>query len=91
MSFAQSAGLKIGYGSYGMKDLKDIQNDALRDFGIQSAAITESFPMYFNYAFTILTKPTLNRSIKLEFGMSSTGSRIAAADYSGNFRYDQLA
>lgn len=91
MSFAQTAGFKIGYGSYGMKDLKNIQSDVLRDVGIQSATITESFPMYFNYALTIITKPQMNRSLKFEIGMSSTGSRIAAADYSGNFRFDQLA
>jgi hypothetical protein len=79
-----SAGFSTGVGTYSMSELKTL-NDAMQpDF---DAKLVSDFPAWFYYT------PSLQyRSGKFTIGLTytfqSTGSRISAKDYSGEYRFD---
>jgi hypothetical protein len=79
--------MKIGYITFNMKHLKELQNEILEDInsiGIQS----KKFGNYSNtlsYQIQFLRKKT---GFFYEF--ASTGSRIDYRDYSGNYTFDQI-
>jgi hypothetical protein len=79
-----SIGFSTGVGTYSMSELKSL-NEALQpDF---DAKLVTDFPAWFYY------KPSFRiRFEKLTLGLTytyqSTGSRISAKDYSGEYRFD---
>jgi hypothetical protein len=82
-------GASIGYSTFSMGDLKELQNELLNQLPFDGK-IVESFPGYLNYSINIsLARPTLYYGIVL--GRTSTGARISYSDYSGSYSLDQLA
>ncbi len=87
--FAQHGiGIELGYGTYSMEKMKDLQQYFIDNSGIP-LTVNESFPSYpyyqLKYSYTIE---------KSEFGgnlrYASTGGRISYADFSGSLILDQL-
>ena len=74
-------GVSIGYGSYLMSDLKDVQKLILNanDMPLE---ITTSFPGYFNYSIRY-GRRLKNHYEGFTAGFMSTGARSSLADYSG--------
>lgn len=77
-------GFKTGVGTYFMKELKALNKTISTPF--QSELVSD-FPPYFFYQPYLIVKMRIF-SIGLNYTYQSTGSRISAKDYSGEFRYD---
>jgi hypothetical protein len=81
-----SIGFTGGVGTYSMNELKTLNDAWQPDF---DAKLVSDFPAWFYY------QPSLRfRSEKYTIGFTctfqSTGSRISAKDYSGEYRFDML-
>jgi len=81
-------GIESGVGSFIMEELKEF-NDVVTYTIPFNTKIVEDFPMYFFY------RPYIYLKIKnISFGpiytFQSTGSRISAKDYSGEYRFDMI-
>lgn len=83
-------GISTGLGSYGMWDLKEVQDDLLNEIDIPNLAVTESFPSFFTFGVN-LDLLYSNYTITFLSRYESTGGRISYSDYSGSYSYDQLA
>ena len=79
----------IGMGTYSMKDLKQINKNALEILPFE-AQITNEFPPWIQYRASVV----YNLHDKYKFGIvyihNSTGSRISSKDYSGEYSFDNL-
>jgi hypothetical protein len=94
MSFFQglSQELRIGFesgiGQYGMNDLKRVNNEIIKMLPFDSKVVSD-FPAYFYYE-PILALKVKKLGVGLLFTNYSTGSRVSAKDYSGEYRLDFL-
>jgi len=77
------------YGTYSMKDLKEIQQSLQIQAQPFSAKIVESFPSRFGYDVAFI-RTNSKRSIGLFYSYQSTGGRIHYEDYSGELKMDQI-
>lgn len=75
-----------GYATFGLKSLKEQQRDMAKDMPVQGRVV-QSFPGYLNYSVDF-TWQRDSVYFGLMFGHTSTGGRIAYADYSGYSRID---
>lgn len=75
-----------GYGSYSMKDLKQL-NETISSELQFTTGIENNFPMYwfFRPSISLVFK---NYEIAINYGFQSTGSRVSAKDYSGEYFLD---
>jgi len=79
-------GIETGIGTYSMSDLKKINSEVQKIYPFDTKIVSD-FPPYFYY------QPVLSiKSGKISFGFvysyQSTGSRISAKDYSGEYLFD---
>ena len=79
-------GFQVGHGSYSMSGLKSINSYVVHNVPIKTKIVSD-FPAYWYY------KPSIslnyeNFSIGLLSIFQSTGSRVSAKDYSGEYRFD---
>jgi hypothetical protein len=81
-------GIQSGIGTYGMKDLKLMNQSILHSIPF-SVKMTSDFPPFLNFEYQI-TYRIGKLSTGFVFGFQSTGSRISGKDYSGELRYDLL-
>jgi hypothetical protein len=73
-----------GVGTFSMSELKSLNESLQPDF---DAELVTSFPPYFFYKPSLLLR--LHRyTAGLTYTYQSTGSRISAKDYSGEYRFD---
>jgi len=81
-------GIQYGLGSYSMTDLKEINGISAKLIPFDTK-LTHDFPPYFYYRPFIILKLK-----KISFGpvftFQSTGSRISARDYSGEYLLDMV-
>jgi hypothetical protein len=78
-----------GYGSYGMRDMKEFQQ-ASRESMYFNAQVTDQFPAHFLYGLKYMFKSPIEDRYGIVAEMGSTGGRLAYADYSGTYQFDQL-
>lgn len=76
----------IGYGSYSMSGLKDLQKSIVSSSGF-SAIQNSLFPNYGNYGFDIMLRFD-NSKFGVNYEYLSTGARSSIADYSLEFTSD---
>ena len=79
-------GMQWGIGSYSMSDLKTINDLATPNIPFDTK-IVSNFPLFFYYRPTFLMVFD-DYSVGLVNTFQSTGSRISAKDYSGEYRFD---
>lgn len=84
--------VELGYGSYNMSDLEDVQNyiiEIYSQYQIPVASV-DNFPPFWNFQIQYARK--LNESFSLSgfFGFASTGGRVHYSDYSGEIESDQV-
>jgi len=89
LSQAQDLNLKVGYGTYSMADIKNLQEDIISTNPIPFQT-TESFPGYllFSLEYNHSLENWLDIGGSLEY--KSTGGRVYYADYSGSAYVDQI-
>jgi hypothetical protein len=89
-SKAQKPGIELefGIGGYKMNNLKELNTYIQKEVAFKTA-VTDNFPVFpfFKASAFLLTN---QKQIGLAFSFHSTGSRISAIDYSGEYRYDNL-
>lgn len=78
------AGFSAGAGSYSMKDLKSLNEAVTPSFDCK---LVSDFPPYLYYQFSLNLKME-KFSIGSFYSFQSTGSRISAKDYSGEYYFD---
>jgi hypothetical protein len=78
------AGLSAGVGSYSMADLKLLNESVKPSFNCK---LVSDFPPYLYYQFSLLLNEE-EYSFGLFYTFQSTGSRISAKDYSGEYYFD---
>lgn len=79
-------GIRSGIGTYTMKDLKTLNNRISGSLPFDCKLVAD-FPPYFYYSPTILLG-FHNFRVGLIYSFQSTGSRISAKDYSGEYLFD---
>ncbi len=79
-------GIETGIGTYSMSDLKKINSEVQKLYPFDSKIVSD-FPPYFYYQ-PVLSMKSGKISIGLVYSYQSTGSRISAKDYSGEYRFD---
>jgi hypothetical protein len=79
-------GYQVGFGKYSMKSLKNINDQILESLAFD-AKIVDNFPGYL-YFRPSLTLQSDIYSVGLILTTQSTGSRISAKDFSGEYRFD---
>jgi hypothetical protein len=82
------AGFQSGFGTFSMTDLKSFNTAVIGDLPFDSKTVHD-FPMYLFY------RPYILMNIwRISFGpvyiFQSTGSRVSAKDYSGEYRFDMI-
>ena len=80
------AGLQTGIGTFSMTELKRLNEIVMQDIPFDTRIVTD-FPVYFYYRPFIMLKVN-NISIGPMYTYQSTGSRVSAKDYSGEYRFD---
>lgn len=90
LSYAQfNLSLETGYGSYYMKDLKQLQSSVVLQSNVNLKSVS-NFPSYFNYSVNIGYSVNNQTTVGIAFRYASTGARSDYSDYSGSARLDQL-
>lgn len=85
---------RLMYNYYNLDDLKDLQQEGLRQFKERGVGISavESFPPYWGTQLQALYYITKSDSQKFTIGLfydfASTGARTHYSDYSGEIKYD---
>lgn len=79
-------GYQIGFGTYSMNNLKDI-NDQVSESLPFDSKIVDNFPGYLYFRPSV-TLEFAKYSIGLICSFQSTGSRISSKDFSGEYRFD---
>jgi len=77
---------QIGVGTYNMSDLKDL-NEAIPATQLFNTEIVSNFPPYL-YWRPSLTFYTGKMAFGFFLNLQSTGSRVSASDYSGEYCFD---
>ena len=87
---AQQSGfeLEYGIGSYNMNNLKELNGYIQQNLGFHTA-VTANFPIYPYFRASAFMNVKGNQ-IGLAFSFYSTGSRVSASDYSGEYRFENL-
>lgn len=80
--------LQSGLGNYSMTGLKQINRLTQNNLPFETK-LTDNFPTFFYYQPMVLIR-FKNISTGLTYSYQSTGSRVTAQDYSGNYRLDML-
>jgi hypothetical protein len=81
-------GINGGLSTFGMRDLKDLQNDMATFYPVH-AKVVEAFPPYYSFSGNLwFDKRTFYGGIIA--GHTSTGGRVSYSDYSGSVNSDQL-
>lgn len=83
--------LKVGYISFNMKHLKNLQKEILQELlwdGIDAKAF-DNFPSTLSYQIQYL-KNSERSKLGFCFEFASTGSRLDYRDYSGKYSFDQI-
>ena len=79
-------GYQIGYGTYSMKPLENLNYDISKNLQFD-AKVVDNFPGYLYFRPSVsLELPRY--SIGLIYTFQSTGSRVSARDFSGEYRFD---
>ena len=78
--------MQTGIGTYSMKGLKNINDYIINGLPFDTKQVS-NFPAYWFYSPSILLSKN-NFSIGPVYSFQSTGSRISAKDYSGEYRFD---
>lgn len=81
--------ISIGAGTYYMKDLKYLNDIALKRLAFD-AKITDDFPMTPYYSVSLIPIFDFFLNVGIFGSYYSTGSRIHYKDYSGEYTYDNL-
>lgn len=78
--------LQTGTGNYSMKELKEFNGDILNGLPF-NAKLVENFPAYWTYKvyFGLVGE---KQAVSVFSGFQSTGSRISARDYTGEYKLD---
>jgi hypothetical protein len=84
------ANFSVGYGTYSMKKLSDLQASIAREFPLKGKT-TSSYPAYINFEGGIFYDTRINLTAGLTLGYGSSGARTYYGDYSGSIYFDQLA
>lgn len=79
-------GFQSGIGTYSMKGLKNINSEVPQGLPFDTKLVAD-FPAYFYFRPTMLIRFN-NFCLGLVYSFQSTGSRISAKDYSGEYRFD---
>lgn len=79
-------GVETGIGTYSMSDLKKINSEVQKLYPFDTKIVSD-FPPYFYYQPVFILKSG-KISIGLVYSYQSTGSRVSAKDYSGEYRFD---
>jgi hypothetical protein len=77
-----------GVGAYSMKGLKNINIEIPKSLPFETKLVSD-FPAYFYYRPSMIVRFD-NFAVGLVYSFQSTGSRISAKDYSGEYRFDML-
>ncbi len=80
----------IGYGTYFLKDLKNLQSDMISSTVVNDKSV-ENFPNYIYYTFSIDYSINPRHYLGLDMSRYSTGGRNHVADYSGEYSFDMIA
>jgi hypothetical protein len=78
-------GVSSGLGSYSMADLKLLNENVMPSFDCK---LVSDFPPYLYYQTSVVLNEE-KYSFGLFYSFQSTGSRISAKDYSGEYYFDQ--
>jgi hypothetical protein len=79
--------LEPGIGSYGMKDLKELNKLNLSSLPFDAKA-TSNFPAYWYNKLSLEYSMKKLLTVGFTFSYQSTGSRISRVDYSGEYYFD---
>lgn len=82
-------GIGIGYGSANMEDLKAI-NENVSNQIIFEHGTTSSFPWWWTFSAQYRLMLGKRLSTGVNYYYNSSGSRISAKDYSGEYHFDQI-
>lgn len=87
---SQELGLTAGYATFAMRDMKDINSNTLKSPSVP-LKLTSNFPPYTIFGIHGLFPVNSYNTVELGFfaSLTSTGSRLAYADYSGYVHLDQ--
>jgi hypothetical protein len=87
---AQQSGfeLEFGIGSYNMSNLKELNGYIQQNLGFHTE-VTADFPIYPYFKASAFMNVKGNQ-VGLAFSFYSTGSRVSASDYSGDYRFENL-
>jgi hypothetical protein len=87
---AQQSGfeLEYGIGSYNMSNLKELNGYIQQNLGFHTE-VTANFPVYPYFRASAFMNVKGNQ-VGLAYSFYSTGSRISASDYSGEYRFENL-
>lgn len=77
------------FGTFSMTDLKEFQERALPDLGVNIEKLS-SFPPYIGYSISFLSYLNPGLGIGLTSEFFSTGGRNYYEDYSGSYKFDLL-
>lgn len=83
-----SAGVSVGYSTFSMEQLKDMQRELKRQYPVDMK-ILEEFPGYWNYNASFLIYQD-ERYYGWVVGHTSTGGRLYYSDYTGHIASDQI-
>ncbi len=83
-----SFAFQSGVGAYSMKGLKNINNEIPKGLPFETKLVSD-FPAYLYYRPSLIVRFD-NFAVGLVYSFQSTGSRISAKDYSGEYRFDML-
>lgn len=84
-----SIGVGIGYGSTTMEDLKAINENVSNNITFEHGT-TRSFPAWLTFSAQFRLMLGKRLSTGMNYYYNSSGSRISAKDYSGEYHFDQI-
>ena len=80
--------LGVGSGTYGMKELKEL-NKVFQEAVPFETRLVSDFPPYLNYSASLRVRDN-NAFYGIFYSFQTTGSRISARDYSGEYLLDMI-
>lgn len=83
-------GFHAGYGTFGMKSLKEYQTIMKDNVELPDIEEVESFPGYIYYSGSLGVQLNSRHSVGINGVYLTTGARNSVADYSGEYRFDIL-
>lgn len=91
ISYGQRFKIDVGYGlaTYLMNDLKDMNNNIIKNLPVK-AQITDDFPLTPFYYAGVNINITSHFYLGVNCSFNTTGSRISYKDFSGELKYDNI-